>query len=72
MPEGPPAWTIKVDRDRCMGSGMCLVYAPGTFEHDDHTKAIVVDPAGDPIGSIRTAVEACPTGALQLIEQGGA
>jgi len=71
MPDGEPAWTITVDRDRCMGSGMCLVYAPGTFEHDDHTKAIVVDPAGDTIEAIRTAVEACPTGALTLIEQQG-
>jgi len=71
MADAKPAWTITVDRDRCMGSGMCLVYAPGTFEHDEHTKAIVVDPAGDPIESIRTAVEACPTGALQLIEQEG-
>ena len=50
---------------------MCLVYAPGTFEHDEHTKAIVVDPAGDTIEAIRTAVEACPTGALSLIEQEG-
>jgi ferredoxin len=58
--------TITVDRERCMGSGMCVVYAPGTFAHDDQTKAIVVDPAGDPIDSIRTAVEACPTSALRL------
>ena len=32
-----------------MGSGMCIVYAPNTFAHDDETKAIVVDPDGDPI-----------------------
>ena len=59
-------WTITVDRERCMGSGMCLVYAPGTFAHDDQTKAIVVDPAGDAIDMIRNAVEACPTSALRL------
>ena len=29
-----------------MGSGMCIVYAPDTFAHDDETKAIVVDPDG--------------------------
>ena len=72
MPDGTPAWTITVDRDRCMGSGMCLVYAPGTFEHDEHTKAIVVDSAKkDTIEAIRTAVEACPTGALTLNERQG-
>ena len=29
-----------------MGSGMCIVYAPGTFAHDDETKAVVDRPAG--------------------------
>ncbi len=61
-------WTITVDRERCMGSGMCLVYAPGTFAHDDQTKAVVVDPAGDPIEAIRNAVQACPTGAIRLAD----
>ena len=63
---------IKVDRDLCMGSGMCIVYAPGTFAHDDETKAVVVDPAGDPIESIRNAVQACPTSAISLTDDQGA
>jgi ferredoxin len=49
-----------------MGSGMCIMYAPGTFPHDDQTKAVIVDPAGDPAENILTAVEACPTGALTV------
>ena len=53
-----------------MGSGTCIMYAPGTFAHDDETKAVVVDMAGDPLESLRTAVEACPTGALTLTEEG--
>jgi ferredoxin len=57
---------IVVDRELCMGSGMCIVYAPGTFAHDDETKAIVVDPAGDAIEAIRNAVQACPTSAIHL------
>jgi len=28
-------WTIAVDRELCLGSGMCIVYAPATFAHDD-------------------------------------
>jgi ferredoxin len=67
MPEAGPAWSIEVDRDLCMGSGMCIVYAPATFAHDEQTKAIVVDPAGDPIDAIRNAVQACPTSALRLV-----
>ena len=53
--------SIEVDRELCIGSGMCIVYAPGTFAHDDETKAVVVDPAGDPIDAIRKRCEACPT-----------
>ena len=65
MSEDAP--TIEIDRDVCMGSGMCIVYAPATFAHDDETKAIVVDPTGDPIDAIRNAVQACPTSALRLV-----
>jgi ferredoxin len=49
-----------------MGSGLCIVYAPATFAHDDQTKAVVIDPTGDPVESIFTAIEACPTGALTV------
>ena len=66
MPENSPH--IVVDRELCMGSGMCIVYAPGTFAHDDETKAVVVDPEGDPIESIRNAMQACPTSAISLTE----
>jgi ferredoxin len=62
-----PGPVIAVDRDKCMGSGMCIVFAPGTFAHDGEAKAVVVDPAGDPVDAVRTAVEGCPTGALQLV-----
>jgi ferredoxin len=61
---------IVVDRERCMGSGLCVMYAPATFTHDDEAKATVVDPPGDPIAAIRTAVEACPMGALRLVVEG--
>jgi ferredoxin len=70
MPDGTSLALIAVDRTACMGSGTCIMYAPGTFTHDDETKAVVVDAAGDPMESMRTAVEACPTGALMLSEEG--
>jgi ferredoxin len=59
---------IVVDRELCMGSGMCIVYAPSTFAHDDETKAVVIDPEGDPIDAIRNAVQACPTSAIRLVD----
>ena len=33
---------VVIDRDVCMGSGMCVVYAPGTFAQDDEAKVVVV------------------------------
>jgi ferredoxin len=61
-------WEIVVDRDVCMGSGVCFVYAPNTFEIGDDAKSSVVNPDGDAITAIRAAVEGCPTRALRLIE----
>lgn len=61
-----PDPAITIDRDLCMGSGMCIVYAPETFAHDDESKAVVVHPHGDPIEQIRTAADACPMGAIKV------
>ena len=63
-----PEWDIIVDRQICMGSGMCYMYASNTFDIDDSAKSVVKKIDGDPIDNIRTAVEACPTGALRLVE----
>ncbi len=62
---------VTVDRDVCIGSGMCVVYAPGTFDQDAEAKAVVRDGASDGLDTVRTAVEACPTRALQLNEDPG-
>jgi ferredoxin len=57
---------ISVDRDRCLGSGVCIVFAPHTFAHDRAARAVVVDPHGDPPDAIHSAIEGCPTSALRL------
>ncbi len=59
--------TIVVDRELCLGTGMCIVYAPATFAHDADTKSVVLEPPGDSIEKIRTAIEACPMAALSLV-----
>ena len=55
-----------------MGSGVCIACAPATFAHDDETKAVVRDPAGDLVADIRAAAEGCPTGAIVLADHEGA
>jgi ferredoxin len=66
-----PVWSIAIDRERCTGSGMCIVYAPGTFAHDDETKAVVLDPPTDGIDEVQAAAEGCPAAAIRLkIDEG--
>jgi ferredoxin len=59
---------VQVDRDVCMGSGMCVVYASEWFDIDDEAKAVFTKGGDTSLDSVRTAVEACPTGALTLVE----
>ena len=58
--------SIKIDRERCMGSGNCAFHAPNTFDLDDEMKAVVIDPGGDADDKIKLAVDGCPTLALSL------
>jgi ferredoxin len=61
-------WSVAVDRDQCIGSGLCVVYAPDFFTHDDEAKATVIgETDGADKAAVRTAVEACPTSALALL-----
>ena len=61
-----PGPGIAIDREACLGTGLCIVYAPRTFAHDDDTKAVLQEPPHDAPADVRTAVEACPMGALAL------
>lgn len=65
-------YTIEIDREICMGSGVCTVYAAATFEIDDETKSTVADPAGDPLDRIQMAAQACPTRAITVTVAGSA
>jgi ferredoxin len=59
-------YTIAIDSGVCMGSGVCMVYAPRTFAMDSDTKSAVIDPTGDTFAAIQAAAAGCPTGAITL------
>jgi ferredoxin len=65
-------WAVEVDRDVCMGSGMCCIYASSSFDIDDQSKAVFKGAHEGSLAEVETAVEACPTGALVLRIDGGA
>jgi ferredoxin len=58
---------LTIDRDRCMGSGQCTYYAPGTFDLDDMSIAVVVDQHGDCDEKIQTAISVCPTRSISRV-----
>ena len=60
------ALRIVIDRDRCVGSGNCLYWAPATFDLGDDGISVVVDPGGDDEDRIRVAADGCPAGAITV------
>lgn len=60
------ALRIEVDRQRCMASGNCSLWAPAVFDHDDEGVAIVVDPDGAPEEETLTAARNCPTASIAV------
>jgi len=61
---------VRIDWDRCMGSGNCLFWAPDTFDLSDDGHAVVVDVAATGEDRLRIAAEGCPVGAISLWRDG--
>lgn len=61
---------IQIDKDRCVGAGMCALTAPNVFTQDDDGFSEVLegreDGAGDPL--VREAVRACPVRAITVAD----
>ncbi|BDT95090.1 ferredoxin [Nocardia sputorum] len=63
---------LRVDRERCVGAGMCVLTAPGVFDQDTEDGRVVpLDPAPAPERepAVRAAAEVCPSGAITIVEQ---
>jgi ferredoxin len=62
---------VKVDWDRCVGSGMCLTTAPSVFDLDDDGNMLLLhgdELTPDEVDPVRDAVACCPAEALELVE----
>lgn len=60
---------IRIDRDACIGEGLCVSTAPGVFDLDEEEKCYIVDPSGADEATIREAAEACPVQAIILEDE---
>lgn len=57
----------KVDKEKCIGCGTCTVIAPKSFKLGDDSKALAIEPAGDPEEKVKEAQENCPAEAISLV-----
>ncbi|MBF6229443.1 ferredoxin [Nocardia abscessus] len=64
---------ISADRERCIGAGMCALLAPEVFDQDEDDGRVRLLDARPQRGhsAVREALEACPSGALEIVESRG-
>lgn len=59
------AWRVTVDRDVCIGSGMCASLDPAHFQLVDHKSSPVTD-VTEPSDDAVDAAENCPVEAILI------
>lgn len=64
--------TVAVDRETCIGNGVCVALAPAAFALDQSMKAVVLNPAGETYDTLFAAAESCPVQAIYLSSDGEA
>jgi ferredoxin len=63
-------WHVEVDRSVCIGSGMCVITAPGGFELDSARQSHPADPETDANEKVLEAAEGCPVEAITITLSG--
>lgn len=58
---------LKIDKDKCIGCGQCVSLCENVFDFDDDNLAKVIEnPVSEEnIEEANTALESCPTGAIE-------
>lgn len=60
---------VIIDRELCVGAGLCVLSMPDVFDQSDHDGRVLlrVDPP-PAVDDTRQAVHLCPSGALSLAD----
>ena len=61
-------WKISVDKDLCIGSGMCVAIAVDRFVLDERQRSGPVEAEIDPDELVRDAAASCPSEAISLVD----
>ena len=60
---------VSVERDSCIGAGMCVLTAPAVFDQDEEEAIVVLldeTPPASELEAVRQAVERCPAAVIHL------
>jgi len=61
-------WRLRVDKDRCIGSGSCQGLAPQRFGMDAGNRAYPLLPAVEPDELVLDAAASCPVEAILIVD----
>ncbi|GAA3912977.1 hypothetical protein GCM10022244_23710 [Streptomyces gulbargensis] len=69
----PALAPVRVDRERCVGSGMCALTAPTVFDQDDDEGLVLLlapHPTPEQSPAARLAAGLCPASAITFTPPG--
>ncbi len=61
---------VEIDRPMCVGSGQCVLAAPGVFDQDDDGFVTLLRerPAPDQMEAVEESAALCPAAAIRLAQ----
>jgi ferredoxin len=59
-------YVVELDREICMGAGVCVVYAADSFTIGHDAKGQVTTPVVTSPSDVEVAASGCPTGAITV------
>ena len=65
-------WTMRIDRDLCIGAATCIALAPKAWALDDEAKAIILDTCQEETdNALLEAAKGCPVMAIFITDETG-
>ena len=65
-------YTVKIDRNLCIGAGSCVAVAPKAWKLDDEAKAVLLDTwVEEDNNTLLESAKACPVAAISVFDENG-